>query len=303
MPSSKWHDFGNRTYALTGGSNIGMIVHERSALMVDAGLDPDTARKALRELEGLDADLVAIALTHGHADHFGGAAWAAERYETPVFASPLEGAFAEHPILEPLFLYGGAAPIEELRSKFTLAERGTERTKPLSPGRVTLAGVPVEIVALPGHAPEQVGIAYPGEAPTLYCGDVVFPKSTLDRHPILFCADMDAWLATLARVPELPYARFVAGHGAPITDVAPLAEATAARLREIRGLTLGAIGEPAEPYGVLRAVAAHYGVAFTAPQFFWLSLTTIQAALTSLQGAGQAEVVMVDNRVLWRARR
>lgn len=82
-----------------------------------------------------------------------------------------------------------------------------------------------------------------------------------------------------------------------------MAEATAARLREIRGLTLAAIGEPTEPYGVLRAVAAHYNVDFTAPQAFWLSPTTIQAALTSLQRAGEAEVVMVDNHVLWRARR
>lgn len=71
MPSNKWRDFGNHTYALTGGSNIGVIVHEGAALMVDAGLDPDTARKALRELAGLNADPVAIALTHGHADHFG----------------------------------------------------------------------------------------------------------------------------------------------------------------------------------------------------------------------------------------
>jgi glyoxylase-like metal-dependent hydrolase (beta-lactamase superfamily II) len=110
---------------------------------------------------------------------------------------------------------------------------------------------------------------------------------------------MDAWLATLDRLPALPYARFVAGHGEPVTDVAVRAEATSARLREIRDLTYEALDAPRSAADVLRAVASHYGVRFTAPQFFMLSLTTIHAALTSLQAGGEAEVRMEDNHVLW----
>jgi hypothetical protein len=78
---------------------------------------------------------------------------------------------------------------------------------------------------------------------------------------------MDAWLTTLDRLPDLNYRPIVAGHGAPVTDPAPLAAATADRLRKIRDLTLSAPREPREPYDVLRAVAAHYRITFTAPQF------------------------------------
>ena len=302
MPANRWYDFGNGSYVLTGGSNIGFIIHEGRALMVDAGLDPDSARKALRHLEALGASLSAIALTHGHADHFGGAGWAAERADAPVFAPPLEGTLAEHPMLEPLFLYGGADPIEELRGKFTWARQGAGPCRPLSPGEALLNDIPIEVVPLPGHAPAQVGIAFGGEGGTLFCGDVVFPKDTLQRHPILFCADLDAWLATLAHLPKLAVAHFVAGHGEPWEDIRPAAAATVARLQEIREVTRQALAEPQEPYGVLRHVAAHFNVTFAAPQFFLLSLTTVQAALTSLQRAGEAEIVMDDNRMLWRAR-
>jgi glyoxylase-like metal-dependent hydrolase (beta-lactamase superfamily II) len=305
MPNSQWHAFGNGCYVLIGGSNIGVIAHEGRAMMVDAGLDADSARKALRELEALGLDLSAIAITHGHADHFGGAGWVAERADVPVYAPPLEGALAEHPLLEPLFLHGGADPIKELRGKFTLARQGTGPCRAMVTGPALIGDIPVEVVPLPGHAPAQVGIAYPASATgTLFCGDAVFPEATLKRHPILFCADLDAWLETLAGLAYLDYAHYVAGHGEPLKDIKPAAAATAARLQEIREVTLGAVSEPKEPYEVLRHVAAHFNVAFAAAEFLLLSLTTVQAALTSLQRAGQAEVTVdSSNRLLWRVLR
>ncbi len=301
--AAQWHDLGNGTYALTSGSNIGVIVQEGRAVMVDAGLDRDAARKVLRALDGVGAQLATIVITHGHADHFGGAGWLAKRADVPVYASPLEGAFASHPLLEPLFLYGGAAPIAELRGKFTLARQGVDAVTPLEPGSQVIAGIALDVIPLPGHAPQQVGIAHGGpQGGTFYCGDAVFPEETLARHPILFCADLDAWLATLAQLPNLDYAWFVPGHGEPVQTIIPLAEVTAARLRDIRALTWDALATPQEPHAVLRAVAAHYGVTFAAPQFFLLVLTTIHAALTSLQSTGEAEVVMEDNRMLGEKR-
>ena len=175
-----------------------------------------------------------------------------------------------------------------------------ETFRPLVRGVAELGGIPCDVVALPGHAPEQVGIAYPGAGGTLFCGDVVFPEATLQRHPILFCANLDDWLETLARLPEMAYAHFVPGHGAPVEDIEPAAAATAARLHEIREVALASLSEPKEPYEVLRAVAAHFGETFAAPQFFLLSLTTVLAALTSLQRAGEAEIVMSENHLLWR---
>jgi len=294
--STNWLDFGAGIYALLGGSNIGVIISEGRAVMVDAGLDRGVSRKALREIEALHARLEALVLTHGHADHFGGAGWLAER-GVPVYAPPLEGAIAAQPLLEPLFLYGGAAPIAELRGKFTLAQESVRRVEPLIPGPLTLAGLPLTLVPLRGHAPEQVGVAY-GEI--CYCGDVVFPAETLARHPILFCADLDAWLETLAGLPALPYTRFIPGHGEPVAEIAPLAALNAARLQEIRTLTWEALTEPRESSEVLRVVAAAYDVTFAAPQFYLLALTTLHAALTSLQRAGAAVVEMDANRMLWR---
>ena len=294
--NTSWLNFGAGAYALLGGSNIGVIACEGRAIMVDAGLDRSVSKKALREIEALGAHLEALMITHGHADHFGGAGWLAER-GIPVYAPALEGVFTTHPLLEPLFLYGGAAPIAELRGKFTLAQEAVPAIEPLAPGALALAGLSLEIVPLPGHAPAQMGVAY-GEV--LYCGDVVFPEETLARHPILFCADLDAWLETLTGLSDLPYTHFVPGHGEPVQAIATLAEANAARLREIRDQAWEALAEHHESAAVLRAVAAHFDITFAAPQFYLLALTTIHAALTSLQRAGAAAVEMEENRMVWR---
>lgn len=295
--ASEWYDFGNGTYMLASGSNIGFIVHNGKGLMIDAGLDQSSAKNALKAFDTLEAELVGILITHGHADHFGGAGWAAQRMQVPVYAPPLEGAFAMHPILEPLYLYGGAAPIEELTGKFTLAKRGVIDPQPLLPGVQEIAGIPIEVVPLHGHAPRQVGFAY---NETLFCGDVVFPEETLKRHPILFCADMDAWLKTLATIPDMPYQRYIPGHGEPQDDIVPLALGTESRLLELRRLTLQALTVPLEATGVLRSVAAVFDLSFTSAEYLLLAQTTIHAALVSLQRAGEAEIFISDNRMLWR---
>lgn len=293
----EWHELDNGDFVLVGGSNIGVISQEGRAVMVDAGLDKDAAKKALRAVDSVGAKVTAVVITHGHADHFGGAGWLAQQTGAPVYAPPLEGAFATQPLLEPLFLYGGAAPIAELRGRFTLARQGVDVVAPLEAGSQVIGSITLDVIPLPGHAPQQIGIAH-GEA--LYCGDAVFPDETLTRHPILFCADMDAWLATLALFPTLPYTWYIPGHGEPVQDIAPLVEHNAARLREIRAWVWESLETPREAHGVLRVVAARYEIVFTAPQFFLLALTTIHAALASLQAAGEAAVEMVENRMVWR---
>lgn len=70
------------------------------------------ARKIKR---GLDADgqsLAAIVQTHAHADHYGGNAYLLQCYpEAEVYAPPVEEAVMRYPLLEPIYLNMGAAPV------------------------------------------------------------------------------------------------------------------------------------------------------------------------------------------------
>ena len=87
-------------YQLRGGSNAGLIVQDGRAVLVDTGLDRDTAKKILRHIESLKITLAAVVITHAHADHCGGAATIRARTGAPVYAPALEADVVANPIWE-----------------------------------------------------------------------------------------------------------------------------------------------------------------------------------------------------------
>ncbi len=284
-------------YHLRGGSNAGLIVQDGRAVLVDTGLDKDTAKKILRHIETLKAELTAVVITHAHADHFGGAATVRARTGVPVYAPRLEAAIVENPILEPLYLFSGALPPAELRHKFTLAE-ACPVDGLLEAGEQVIGGAPLLIIPAPGHAPNQMMVAGGGAC---FVADALFAPDVLAKHGIPFCVDIDQTLTTLEAVAALDgrYARFVPGHGPAVEQIAPWCAENAARLLEVREAVAGALAESDDVSGIVHGTAGRLGLTLPNPANFWLTQTTIHACLASLQRAGRARVQMVENRLVW----
>ncbi len=307
----------SNAYHLQGGSNAGLIVHDGRAVLVDTGLDKDTAKKILRHVDGLGVTLAAVAITHAHADHFGGAATIKARTGAPVYAPAFEAAMVGNPLFEPLYLFSGAMPPSDLLHKFTLADACVV-DELLTPGEAVLGGVPVRIIAAPGHAPNQVMVASvahasPGRAEgapgagvadgdVVFVADAVFAPDVLQKHGIPFMVDVDAWLDTLAALPSLDgqYAAFVPGHGPAVTAIAGWARENAVRLAAIRAAVDRALDETGDPGEIVRRTSDALGLAIAVPVTYWLTQTAVFACLTSLQRAGQAHPTVEANALRWR---
>lgn len=107
----------------------------------DSGIfivDPGDARPVMDYLDRSGAKPAAILITHHHADHVGGVGQLVDHYAIPVYGP---------------------------------RQRTPRLTHALDPGRHQLEGIPIEVIAVPGHTLDH--LAYHLED-ALFCGDTLF---------------------------------------------------------------------------------------------------------------------------------
>src|SRR5690242_20441475 len=313
-------------WVIQGGANIGVIAHEGHCLIIDSGIDKDTGQNILKQVKKLGLTPTALLITHAHADHFGGEHYLVRQTDLQVYATRVEASVMSGPILEPLYLFGGAHPPHELRHKFFLA-KPCKVDVILEGNELSVDQIPLEIIPLPGHSTEQVGVAY---GDTLFVGDAFLTPEILDKHHIPFYTDIQAGLKSLAFLKALvknpdasssnaltpscgsilntkatPFKLVVAGHGELYSSsdgVNQVIDYTFQRLQSILEHVRNSLdyGNPRSASDVLSSVAARLGASITTLSQHALYHTTVQAALSALYTQDVIHPIFQDNRLLWQ---
>lgn len=266
------------------------------ALIVDTGLDDAQARKLVRGLGAQGLTPAAILNTHSHADHHGGNAHILSRFpDLPVYAPALEAAIIQHPVLEPLSLYG-AMPPAELQTKFLLAPASPAQA--LDAGRHALGGAEVELLEVPGHAAQMFAVRIDK---VLYAADALFGPEALSKHPLTFCADSAAQKASAQALGELSGIRTVlVGHGDPCGDLHALAAANLAAYAQTTAWVLEAATQGTAGLDELLArAAALAGVQMKQMGPLLLNRAVVAAHLKELLTDGRVNAEIMENRLLW----
>jgi len=309
------------TFYLDGAVNLGLVTAAPDrAVLIDTGLDESVGRKVRALLTAQGLRLEAIVITHAHADHCGGALFLAKATGAKVYAAPLEKAILEAPILEPVYLFGGAYPPAALRSKFFLApgvrvDETIELGEPgevggVAEGRANAVATPelsdfgVEFISLPGHTLGQVGVLAPG---VLFCADAVVGPEVVEKYGVPLNADIARTLATfdvldgLAAPSAGPPAAilFVPAHGRPVADIRPVVAANRRRVTATIGLILNLLDRPRTAEEVLAAVGQATGVTITNLGQYYLTHLTVMAYLGYLLDGGRIAAGYEANRQLF----
>lgn len=172
---------GTNSY-LIGAPGDGAVV------CVDPGPRDERHRDALeRAAAARDAEIVAVVLTHHHADHAEAADWAAS-WGAPVHA------FTPSMVADA----AGSASVRELRDG----------------DRLAVAGVTLETVHTPGHASDHVCLRV-ADTDVVLSGDHVLGRgSTVVAWPD---GDLASYLVSLRRLRETGAAALYPGHGPVVT--------------------------------------------------------------------------------------
>ncbi|WP_017726957.1 MBL fold metallo-hydrolase [Halalkalibacterium ligniniphilum] len=197
-------------YYFHGSVNMGYITNGKHGLLIDAGLDKGTAKKIIKALKEKNLPLTDLFITHAHTDHFGGAAYLQEQLRLTTYAPEFEEALLRNPRLEPIYLFQGNEPIQELRSKF-LEGPPIVVDYLCSKGKQEIRSFEVLLLHVPGHSYGQLALEYKG---ILYAADAYFDQTTLNKHNIPFIVDVTKTQESLKALAERTKVKgAVPGHG------------------------------------------------------------------------------------------
>ncbi|HZT20156.1 MAG TPA: MBL fold metallo-hydrolase [Dongiaceae bacterium] len=191
-------------------------------LMIDTGMGVASLREAARSL--LQKPVTAVA-THTHADHVGGHhefedclvhRLEAENLRRPSGLDSLLTAEWDAEDVQAVLRAGCEVPPELItalpRAGYAF---GDYVLRPAAPTRLVEAGDVIdignrhfEVLHLPGHSPGSIGL-WEAATGTLFSGDAVYDGPLFDELPT---SDITDYLATMARLRELPVRVVHAGH-------------------------------------------------------------------------------------------
>lgn len=282
---------GPNTYIIKSPAMIGLYVENGAVTLIDSGNDKEAGRKINQHLTANGWSLKTILNTHSNADHIGGNAFLQQRTSCAIRSSGLENAFAQYPILEPSFLYGGFPP-KALRNKFLMAQ-------PSLPVGDASEGLPAgfEIIPLPGHYFDMIGVRTPDDV--LFLADSLMGAHIIEKYHISFVYDVEQYLATLDRVEHMQAKLFIPAHAEPTEDIAPLVRINRDKVHEIIGLLLRLCKTPRIAEEIVTLVFDHYGLTLDFNQYVLVG-STLRSYLSYLLDQGRLEAQFEGNRLLWK---
>lgn len=281
------------TYYIPAPTNIGIYVIDNEATIIDSGLDKDIAKQILKALEDKGWRLMRIINTHSHADHIGGNAFLCEKTGCSVMASIIEAPFIENTLLEPSLLYGGV-PHKVLKNKFLMAKSTLVSETIQSP--TIIADLGLEIITLPGHALDMIGVKTPDEV--FFIADSLFPENIIQKYSLTYIWDVGAQLKTLDEMKALEADVFIPSHGEPIQKVEALCEINKNKIKEITGVVLNMCNESITMEEALERLCIHYNTGLNATQYVLLS-STLRSYFTYLYEEGYIEASYEDYKMTW----
>jgi glyoxylase-like metal-dependent hydrolase (beta-lactamase superfamily II) len=234
-------------------------------ILVDTGLgarDPEARWRPV--LDGLDAPVEAIVITHMHPDHVGGARDAAEVTGAPVFQGRADheqcarawGDRDPQRFLEHWTTHGmPAETVAGIAAESEALVRAVHWVE--EPGRLLEEGDEVDgwrVEVLPGHADGHIALLRDG---VMIAGDAILGgiTPTIGLYPNSRPDPLGDYFGSLERIEELAPRVAYAGHREPIRDPAGRAREIAHHHEDRLDRTQAALGrEPRSAYEVSLAL-------------------------------------------------
>ncbi len=283
---------GERTYYINCPAKVGIFQTGPEAVyLVDSGNDKEAGRKIFKILKEQGWNLEGIINTHSNADHIGGNKFLQQKTGCKIISTAIENTFAQFPVLEPSFLYGGY-PFKELRNKFLMAH-ACEPTHNID----EYLPEGLECIRLGGHYLDMIGLRTADDV--YFLADCVFGENIIAKYHLSFIYDVRAYLNTLDSVVQLQARLFIPAHADACKDLRPLVKVNRDKVHEIIGHILEICMEAKAFEDILKAVFDDYELVMDYNQYVLVG-STVRSYLSYLHDEGKLGCLLADNRMFWQ---
>lgn len=280
---------GDKTYYIKNNTNIGVYkLNDTDIVLIDSGLDESVSRKILRIINDNNWNIKYIINTHSHADHTGGNNFLQSRTNCKIYASEIECDITNHPIIEPIYLYG-SYPFKELRNKFFEA-------KPSNCEKlVDIDGL--EYFTLTGHSFDMIGIKTSDNV--YFIGDSLFDENTINKYHISYLNNVSEFINSLDKLSEIN-GLFVPSHGEVSNDIHFLIKLNKDKTNEILNKILLICKDSITLEDIVKDLFDIYSLQMNLTQYYLIS-STIKAYLSYLIDEDKVEYEFINNKMYFKS--
>lgn len=281
---------------IPGAVNIGVIRTQGDRfVLIDTGLNETSGKKAVRSIQEIGGEIVAIVTTHAHADHFGANATVVRRTGAAVFAPAVDEAIIRNPILQPSLLFAGADPPETLRGRFLLADASPVDSV-ITGEAFEIDGLLIDVIALAGHSPNQLGFRFDN---VFFSADVALPATVLEKYRIPYLYSVGDHLGAIERASGIDAQWVVPGHGAVSASIEDVLDLNRRLVLEVADRVREFAAEPSTANDLMARVLASYDAPVADHPAYFLLHPTIYAFLSYLHSQGAMDSAVDRYQTLW----
>ena len=282
---------GDKTYYIKNPTNIGIYkISDNDVYLIDSGNDKDAGKKILKIINEQGWNVKGIINTHSNADHIGGNKVMQDRTNCTILANNIEKPFAEYPILESSFLYGGY-PFKDIRNKFLLAKESVvvsiENNLPEG----------LEYFSLKGHFFDMIGIKTSDNV--YFLADSLFSKETITKYHLFFIYNVREFLNTLNYLQTLNGTLYIPSHCEATNDISVLIDLNRKKINEIIDKIYNACKNEITFEDILKYIFDEYSLTINGNQYVLIG-STIRSYLSYLVDENKLKYEFKDNKMLWK---
>lgn len=282
------------TYYIPGPVNIGVYVKGNECMLIDTGLDDSAAKRILKELKERELTPTVIVNTHAHADHFGGNRYIRKKEDVVVCTGSRESAVVRYPEYEPFYLFS-ASPLQEMKNKFFMAQPSMVNHI-LMPGEQEVKGFTMNIVPLPGHSIDQIGVVT--DDGVLFCADAVLGEDIIHKYDLPYIYDVGQQMDTLNYLAETNFDCYVLAHGGVVQDIKPTVVKNRSVMDEIKNALMQILDKPLMREEILSKYVQIKNIELNMVQYPLL-FASISAYLSYMANAKKVKYWFEDGKLLW----